>query len=775
MNLTTFSCVLLLVLVCGGSLVVAGEGQVMPDMAKALAAVDGDVLSADERTRWAAMLSDDADARLREANRRDARQWANVRSKADWETFRDVRLQALRDSLGVFPLPPKTLRCEVTRTLRGNGFRIENLVFESRPGLIVTANLYVPDPASPKMPGILICHSHHNPKTQEELQDMGANWARQGCLVLVMDQVGHGERRQQPYGGREEYRSRYYLGMQLHLAGESLMGWMVWDLMRGVDLLLGRPGIDHEKIILLGSVAGGGDPAAVAAALDPRIKGIVAFNFGGPQPETPYPLPPDAETAFNYAGSGSFESTRNLLRSARDGFFPYVIVAASAPRPLIYAHEFAWDGEHDPVWKRLQTLYGFYGAADRLVAVHGWGTLPLKPPQASHSSNIGPAHRKEIYPLLERWFGIPAPKEEWRERQKPEDLACLTDDVRSRYRPKLVHEHAKALGLERAGTARAALSNLEPPDRRRRLREDWMRLLGDVEPQAVPKADVRGKKDVAGVTVERILLTVENGIVVPTLLFFPDSPVRAPVVVGIAQEGKKGFLAHRGAEVAGLLRGGVAVCLPDVRATGETESGGDPGRHRRTVALSSTDLMLGQTMLGSRLRDLRSVMRYLGTRPELDAGRLALWGDSFAPVNVDPFRDPPQDSADAPHEAQPVGGLLALLGALYEPGVRAVAVRRGLVGFGAVLDAPFCYVPHDVIVPGALTAGDLCDVAAALVPRPVRLEGLVGGRNCVVEEVQLRRALEPALAAYRDHPDRLVLTAGISDEAAAWLAASLKP
>jgi hypothetical protein len=154
---------------------------------------------------------------------------------------------------------------------------------------------------------------------------------------------------------------------------------------------------------------------------------------------------------------------------------------------------------------------------------------------------------------------------------------------------------------------------------------------------------------------------------------------------------------------------------------------------------------------------------------------VALWGDSFAPVNVDPFRDPPQDSDDAPHEAQPVGGLLALFGALYEDGVRAAVVRRGLVGFGAVLDAPFCYVPHDVVVPGAMTAGDLCDVAAALAPRPVRLEGLVGGRNSVVGETPLRRAFEPALAAYRQHPDRLVLSASVTEEAAAWLAASLKP
>jgi cephalosporin-C deacetylase-like acetyl esterase len=46
--------------------------------------------------------------------------------------------------------------------------------------------------------------------------------------------------------------------MQLHLAGESLMGWMVWDLMRSVDFLMERPYIDPRRIIMLGAVAGGG-------------------------------------------------------------------------------------------------------------------------------------------------------------------------------------------------------------------------------------------------------------------------------------------------------------------------------------------------------------------------------------------------------------------------------------------------------------------------------------------------------------------------------------
>ena len=40
---------------------------------------------------------------------------------------------------------------------------------------------------------------------------------------------------------------------------------------------------------------------------------------------------------------------------------------AVAPRRLIYAHEFAWDRERDPVWQRLQTVFGWYDAADNLA------------------------------------------------------------------------------------------------------------------------------------------------------------------------------------------------------------------------------------------------------------------------------------------------------------------------------------------------------------------------------------------------------------------------
>ena len=134
--------------------------------------------------------------------------------------------------------------------------------------------------------------------------------------------------------------------------------------------------------------------------------------------------------------------------------------------------------------------------------------------------------------------------------------------------------------------------------------------------------------------------------------------------------------------------------------------------------------------------------------------------------------------ADQPNIAEPLGGLLALFGALYEDDVKAVYVRGGLVGYQSVLGSQFVNIPHDVIVPGALTASDLCDVAAGLYPRPLRLEGLVDGLNRRVKRDVLEKTYDPARIAYGDGKPQSALR--LSDEpssaadAAKWLLDNLK-
>jgi len=754
----------------------AAEPEV--DLAGQLQALDAGVIAVGTSTRppLASMLSRDAAARLREACRADSAAWAKVADLDDWNRQRDRRVAALRASMGTFPEVPKDLKVKVVGSLEGDGYRIDKITYVSRPGLTVTANLYRPAKPTAKMPAIILSLLHQYPKFNIYCQSMGATWARAGCLVLVPDHIGHGERRQHPFGSeadyeqpfpktRHDYQHRYDNGIKLHLVGDSLMGWFVWDLMRGVDVLLAQSGADPTRVIIVSEPAGGGDIAAVTAALDPRITGAVINNFGGPQPETAFPLPRDVEDSFDYAGSGGWESTRNLRLSARDGFLPWAILASIAPRKLLYHQEFVWD-DRDPVFKRLQQVYARFESPDALAVTHGWGFVVGAAPKNTHwlSSN-----RESFYPHLQRWFAIPDPGKEFvTGRRGAKDLLCLSGELV----PGSLNELAGRLADERAATARAARAGLTQAQLRQRMRVEWSRLLGDDGSGATARLiAARPADELPGVRVERLALTTEPGIVVPALLLVPTKAAKPGVVIALAQEGKQAILRARAQEIAALLQSGSAVCIPDLRGFGETDPGGR-GRTSAATSAASSEQMLGRTMLGARLRDLRGLIAHLRTRTDVNAARPALWGMSFAEANAaDVELNVPHDAAKRPAHSEPAGGLLALLGALYEDDVGAVLVTRGLTDFRSALDGAYCHLPYDAVVPGVLATGDLVDLLAALAPCSVRLADMVDARNCAVDAKALASMYAPAKEAWRSAGSASALNLEGADAAGAvrWL------
>src|SRR5262249_18427065 len=143
-------------------------------------------------------------------------------------------------------------------------------------------------------------------------------------------------------------------------------------------------------------------------------------------------------------------------------------------------------------------------------------------------------------------------------------------------KPKGLNELMSALGQERIEAARKRLAGKSPVDRRQLLRDDWSKLLGPVTPAKpnVVKAQAGDDASASAAKVERLILEVEPGIVVPVLILGSGKQNgRAPVVIGLAQSGKAGFLKERAAELQKLVQGGTIVVLPDVRGTGETRSG----------------------------------------------------------------------------------------------------------------------------------------------------------------------------------------------------------
>jgi hypothetical protein len=127
-------------------------------------------------------------------------------------------------------------------------------------------------------------------------------------------------------------------------------------------------------------------------------------------------------------------------------------------------------------------------------------------------------------------------------------------------------------------------------------------------------------------------------------------------------------------------------------------------------------------------------------------------------------------------QAEPSGGLLALLGALFEDDVQAVYASGTFASFLSLLNSQFLYVPHDAVIPGALTAGDVCDIAAAIAPRSLKMHNLIDGLNRNVLGDELSSAFAPTFDSYRRAQaiDKLLISTGEQDEVAAWLLRALR-
>src|ERR1700719_3765360 len=267
--------------------------------------------------------------------------------------------------------------------------------------------------------------------------------------------------------------------MQLYAVGESLIKWMVWDIMRCVDLLLERKDIDDKRIVLLGAVAGGGDPAAVAAALDQRVSAVVPFNFGESTPEIPRFISEKNQWPLELAdpGLGDWETPRCLRRGIIDQFLQWTVCAMVAPRRLVYSFELGWNVEDLPAWARYKKVFELYQAADNLAEAHGFGPFP----GPGECWNIGPAQRRSLYPTLERWFGIPMPFESMEtsihanlakepgDRRPEAELAVLSPAAAAQLHMRTVHELAREVGLSKVASARSKVAGMDPARRHK-----WM-------------------------------------------------------------------------------------------------------------------------------------------------------------------------------------------------------------------------------------------------------------------------------------------------------------
>jgi len=180
------------------------------------------------------------------------------------------------------PWPERTpLNVRVTGELDRGAYRVRKLIFDSRPGFPVTANVYLPQGQAGPRPAVLcLCGHSWLAKAYERYQSFAQNFARMGYAALIFDPMSQGERVQYPdgkgeslYGSGPNYssvREHNAMDRQQALVGGWIGRWFVWDGIRALDVLLEQDGVDATRVGVTGC-SGGGTATAYAVACDPRI------------------------------------------------------------------------------------------------------------------------------------------------------------------------------------------------------------------------------------------------------------------------------------------------------------------------------------------------------------------------------------------------------------------------------------------------------------------------------------------------------------------------
>lgn len=218
----------------------------------------GEKLVHDYFRMWARDLASDE---LRDVNTRD-----------DWEKARPELRRQLLDMLGLWPLPARTdLKAKITGKVERPKFTVEKVVFQSRPGLYVTGNLYIPKPAPTKAPTVLYLCGHGNVVkdgvsygSKVHYQHHPAWYAANGFVSLVIDTLQLSEIPGLHHG---TYREKMWWW---HTLGYTPAGVESWNAMRALDYLESRPEVDPKRIGVAGR-SGGGAYSWWISATDDRI------------------------------------------------------------------------------------------------------------------------------------------------------------------------------------------------------------------------------------------------------------------------------------------------------------------------------------------------------------------------------------------------------------------------------------------------------------------------------------------------------------------------
>ncbi len=640
----------------------------------------------------------------------DARRQAVAALKTPEDIRR--RQQELKDrfiaALGGFP--EKTpLNGKTVGKLKGDGFRVEKVIYESRPNHHVTAVLYIPNGKGP-FPGVLVpCGHSANGKEVETYQRVCILMAKNGLAVLCYDPIGQGERVQildrtgKPAiaGNTSEHTM---VGVGALLVGRSTATYRIWDGIRSLDYLASRPEVDPQRLGCTGN-SGGGTLTAYLMALDDRIFAAAPSCY-------------ITTLERLFATIGPADAEQNITGQVAFGMEQTDYVTMRAPRPTLictgtqdyFDIQGAW-----ATFREATLLYGMLGHAERVGMF-----------EYNDKHGFWKPRRQAAMRWMRRWLlkADDAPTE----GDFPifKSLQCT--------RSGQVLEDFKDISVTQLNTqeamrlAKGRAAGLAKRPRGETLQEVRRLIgLGERVPPARAKAMGTLKRD--GYVVKRILYETDAGIQVPGLRFVPargKGKVVTPPILYL-HSGGKAVDAAPGGPIEKLVRSGSRgreVIALDLRGWGETSPGVKPAKGRPNYFGADAreaflGLHLNRPLLGQRVRDVLAVMELLG------GGK---GGVEIVAVAA--------------------AGPVALHVAALDERIKAVTLERSVVSWANVVATPISYNQLTNVVPGALKSYDLPELAGLMVPRRLTVQAAMDAAGQPVALAEVERVYAPCRAAY---------------------------
>ena len=664
-----------------GSVGMALAGRFAGDAALAAQAADTSPLM--PLNRFPRMVQEFFVERENEIHQQRLKRLSGLRTRSNAEAYVQAVREKIRTSFG--PNPVKTpLNPRVTKVVERDAYRIENVLFESRPGFLVSANLYVPKGRKFPLPGVVASCGHSaNGKAIDTYQAFCQGLARLGYVVLIFDPIGQGERMQYVDASWTPVRGtgtaeHNYAGIQQVLVDERFCMWRAWDGIRALDYLLSREEVDARHVGITGN-SGGGTMTTWLCGLEQRWTMAAPSCFV-------------TEFRRNMENELGADMEQCPPRALALGLDHEDFLAALAPKPVIILakEKDYFDARgNEAAYHRLKGLYRLLGAEDNIGYFVG-------PTYHGYSQE----NREAMYRWFNRCTGISeAQTEPTLVMEKEETLWCTPHgqvaELQSRTIQSFTQQKsrtlaAKRLDLDGAALPRAVADTLRLP---RPAGVPEFRILRPLPDRKYPMRHALPYMVETDPGVHAIVYRLTRE---PLLSRPPRDTTSAILYVSHAsadQELRSEPLIRE--LLAGEPEAALYTC--DVRGVGESEPQTtnltSRGEYSTDYFYSSHANMLDYPSVGQRTFDVLRVLDWLNA-----------WGHSQIHL-----------------AAKGHGALPATFAALLSGHVTQVTLKNALTSYTEVASATDYGWPLSALPPGVLTSFDLPDCYRELKKKNLKL------------------------------------------------------